>query len=507
MPVLLTDALIRWARQDDWRHYLLQSVYGASLVFSYAPYGHWYLVFPGLFLTAFTLPYLDSRRAFWHGLAFALGYFGTGMSWVHVSVYQFGETGLILSTLFTLGFVALLALFPATAFWMLNRYFRNSSPASYWLVAWPGCWLLMEWIRSWIFTGLPWLNLGHGQINGPLSTVMPVLGANAASLWVLIIVATLILIYQQGLARIRTLVSLVAMQCLLWAGLASQQWVYPTQESLTVTMIQPNVAQDKKWDFDYRLDSMRYLYQTTKDLSDDLVIWPEAAIPALAEQVPDFLEAVDALAEQHDQTILTGIPIRVDERFYNAVRLYGTSDGEYRKRHLVPFGEYVPFEEQLRGLIKFFDMPMSSFSRGDFDQPRLQVDGHQVAMAICYEIIFQSLVAQQVAGSDYLVTLSNDAWFGETIGPHQHLELARIRALENGIPVIRATNDGVSAFINAEGEVVKSLGKGKQGLLSHEMTLYRGMTPFKLIGPDLSQLIILGPWVLGLLLLVRRHSS
>ena len=187
-------------------------------------------------------------------------------------------------------------------------------------------------------------------------------------------------------------------------------------------------------------------------------------------------------------------------RYYNAVQLYGTSAGEYHKRKLVPFGEYVPFEQQLRGLISFFDMPMSSFSKGDYDQPHLTIDGHQVALAICYEIIFPAMVAQQVAGSDYLVTLSNDAWFGDSHGPQQHLEIARIRALEYGIPIIRGTNDGISAIIDAEGNLIKTLGKGIAGTIQHDLQLQTGMTLFRQIGPSWALVILFLPFVIGLIL-------
>ena len=489
-----------WARQGAWQMIILQLLAGASMVFAFAPFGQWYLIFPGLVFSSYYLTQLAPINAFKQGFSFALGYFGAGMSWVHISMYQFGGTGVVLATLFTFGFVALLAVFPAIAYYLTRRFFSHFSPSLFWLVAWPVSWLLLEWIRSWIFTGLPWLNLGHSQLEGPLSGIMPILGADGATVWVLLVVGLIQLTIFQREKLASKLVIAWIVNTLVILGLFKLSWVKPSGESLSVTVVQPNVSQENKWVPAYRIRAMQDLYRITEGDKNDLIIWPEAAIPALPSQIMDYLESIDALAQMQEQTILSGIPVQTEGRYYNAVQLYGTSAGEYHKRKLVPFGEYVPFEQQLRGLISFFDMPMSSFSKGDYDQPHLTIDGHQVALAICYEIIFPAMVAQQVAGSDYLVTLSNDAWFGDSHGPQQHLEIARIRALEYGIPIIRGTNDGISAIIDAEGNLIKTLGKGIAGTIQHDLQLQTGMTLFRQIGPSWALVILFLPFVIGLIL-------
>lgn len=489
-----------WARQGAWQILILQLLAGSSMVFAYAPFGEWYLVFPALVFSSYFLNDLKAKIALKHGFAFALGYFGAGMSWVHISMYQFGGTGAFLATLFTLGFVALLAVFPAIAYYLTRRYFNQFSAGLFWLIAWPFSWFLLEWIRSWIFTGLPWLNLGHSQFEGPLSGIMPILGADGATVWVLLLVGLIQLTIQYRDRLASRLAIAWVINTVLILGLFNLSWVKPSGESLSVTVVQPNVPQENKWVPAYRIKAMEDLYSITEGDKNDLIIWPEAAIPALPSQIMDYLESIDALAEMQEQTILSGIPVQTDGRYYNAIQLYGTSSGEYHKRKLVPFGEYVPFEEQLRGLITFFDMPMSSFSKGDYNQPHLTIDGHQVALAICYEIIFSEMVAQQVEGSDYLVTLSNDAWFGDSHGPQQHLEIARIRALEYGIPIIRGTNDGISAFIDAEGNLIKTLGKGIAGTMQHDLQLQTGMTPYRQIGPTWALVILFIPFVIGLVL-------
>lgn len=496
---MMHQFLDRLSSQKAWQNNSQAFVIGLIMTFAYAPFSQWYLVFPIFLLLCWPLPILDQKQSFYRGLWFGLGYFGAGMSWVHISIYQFGDTGLILATLFTFSFVALLALFPALALGALNRFFKEETKATYWLAAWPLCWMAFEWLRSWIFTGLPWLNLGHTQISGPLAVFYPVLGASLVSLLICWLVAILILwlrMKRPAMHIASVLAVLIIGSGLIFSG---KDWVTPRGESLSVISLQPKVSQDKKWDPEYRMESMWYLLQNTEGLDQDLVIWPEAAIPALPYQVPDFLETMDALAVAQGQTILTGIPLYEEEKFYNGIILLGRDQGEYRKRHLVPFGEYVPFEEQIRGLIAFFDMPMSSFSKGSHDQPQLQIGQYKIALAICYEIIFPGLVEQQLTGADYLVTLSNDAWFGDSHGPVQHLEIAQIRALENGIPIIRSTNDGVTAFINARGELQKTLGKGLQGSLEHDVQLYQGMTPYRQIGHAYSWLLIFSILFLGLL--------
>lgn len=477
---------------------LIQLLAGASLVFAYAPFGHWYLIFPGLILSSYYLNALTPKQSFTQGFFFGLGYFGAGMSWVYISMYYFGGTGAVLAILFTFGFVALLAAFPAITYYLLARYFNNSSHGSYWLIAWPFSWLLMEWIRSWIFTGLPWLNLGHSQLEGPLSLIMPILGADGATVWILLLVGLIQILLRSGRNFVAPFAIIFVMQMVLLDTLRKVEWVKPTGEQVSVTILQPNVSQEHKWEAAYRVRAMQYLYDNSEGIEDDLIVWPEAAIPALPQRVMEYIESVDALANFQQQTILSGVPVQTNGRYYNAVQLYGTSEGEYHKRQLVPFGEYVPFEEQLRGLIAFFDMPMSSFSKGDYNQPQLQVDNHQIAMAICYEIIFPRLVAQQVDGSDYLVTLSNDAWFGNSHGPKQHLEIAQIRALEFGIPIIRGTNDGISAFIDADGTLIKTLGKGIEGKLQHEVALYEGHTLYRQIGPLWALVILFSPFIIGI---------
>ncbi len=496
-----------WIKRNRYTDGFIQLLAGASLVFAYAPFGLWYLIFPGLLISSYYLREATPQQALCQGLFFGLGYFGAGMSWVYISLYYFGGTGVVLATIFTFGFVALLATFPALSYYLLTRYFRSVSSGSFWLIAWPLCWFLMEWTRSWIFTGLPWLNIGHSQFSGPLSLIMPVLGADAATLWVLLIVGMIQHLLQSGRRFVAGFAVLFVAQIIVLDMLRKIEWIKPTGETISVTVVQPNVAQEDKWEAANRIRAMQDLYDITEGNEDDLIVWPEAAIPALPEQVMDYIELVNALAEQQQQTILSGIPVQSDDRYYNAVQLYGTSSGEYHKRRLVPFGEYVPFEAQLRGLIAFFDMPMSSFSKGEYDQPRLQVDEHQIAMAICYEIIFTSMVAQQVDGSDYLVTLSNDAWFGNSHGPQQHLEIAQIRALEFGIPIVRATNDGISAFIDADGTLIKSLGKGVTGTLRHDLELYDGQTLYRRLGPFWALAINFAPFLIGALFISLRNKN
>jgi len=175
---------------------------------------------------------------------------------------------------------------------------------------------------------------------------------------------------------------------------------------------------------------------------------------------------------------------------------YG-SKNRYQKHHLLPIGEFVPFESVLRTLAPFFDLPMSSFSRGDWQQPNLQANGYWLLPALCFEIAFpRQLLANFTERTDFLLTVSNDAWFGDSIGPHQHLEIAKMRALELGRPLLRATNNGITAAIGADGSELGRLPQFEAGVLTVDVPLSWGVTPYSQIGDTpltlLSLLLMVG---------------
>ena len=238
---------------------------------------------------------------------------------------------------------------------------------------------------------------------------------------------------------------------------------------------------------------MKYTDLTRENWDADIIIWPEAAIPAFEFEISSYLSNLDSAAKMNNSAVITGVVNQGEDRqFYNSILTVGkTPYGDYsfdmskryHKHHLLPFGEFVPFEEILRPLAPFFNLPMSSFSRGDFIQPNIEANGKQMAPALCYEIIFNEQVRENVTDdTDFILTLSNDAWFGKSIGPLQHMEIARMRALELGKPVIRSTNNGVTAVTDYKGNITTQIPQFETEVLRAEVTSTQGQTPYREFG-------------------------
>ena len=260
-------------------------------------------------------------------------------------------------------------------------------------------------------------------------------------------------------------------------------------------MVQGNIAQSMKWQPEALWPTMiKYMDLSRPEFANtDIFIWPEAAIPAPEYMVEDFLDNANKVANLNDSAIITGIISRQQDNFYNSLIVLGNhnslmqseadyrGDGsnEFRKHHLLPIGEFVPLEALLRPLAPFFNLPMSSFARGDYQQANLNAAGHQVAPAICYEIAFpEQLRANVNADTELLLTVSNDAWFGSSNGPLQHMEIAQMRAIELGRPLVRATNNGVTAAVNPQGEITDKLPQFETAVLHVSIPLVEGETVF-----------------------------
>jgi len=477
--------------QGGWLNIVLTVIAGASMIGAFAPFSAWYLIFPGLVWLFLPLRTLNLKQAIYRSLWFHIGFFTLGISWVHVSIHRFGNSPLPLSIPLTFSFILALSLYASLTIFIVKRWFSHLTTTLYYLVALPFAWLVTEWVGNWLATGFPWLTLGHSQVDSFLSSVAPLLGSASISFLIVLIAGIIVLTLREGKRVLKLTIPFMAIIVISVFALHQVEWVQETDEKLSVSLIQPSVPQDKKWLIEERRKTLRYFHQTTKSLDSELVIWPEGAIPALQSQVSNYLQMIDELAKSKNQAILTGLAAREGSKFYNTSVMIGEGQGRYFKQHLVPFGEYVPLESWIRGLIGIFDLPMSSFSKGGDDQPLLQTGEWSIAMAICFEIIFQDIVANQLPGSDVLITLSNDAWFGDSLGAYQHLDIARMRALENGIPVIRATNDGISAFIDFKGRVQGKMDKFEKGVLTAEISKISGETPYRKLGPLWSYFIIL----------------
>jgi len=421
------------------------------------------------------------------GWLFGLGMFGSGISWIYVSIHDHGQAPAPLAAALVVLLAGVLALYPALAGWLYHACRPRGALAR--VLVFTAAWVLAEWLRGWVLTGFPWLYLGYAHTDTALAGWAPVAGVFGLTALVAFSGAALACL-AVGSGPRRALPAALAL--VLWAmGWALQAivWVRPAGPPAQVGMMQPDIPQEVKWipmTFDAIIDSYRELSEPL--WGSDIVIWPEAAIPRAYQSATRLIAELDGTARAHGSALVTGVPLvepataSTEGTWYNSVVVLGNGDGRYRKRRLVPFGEYVPLEHWLRGLIAFFDLPMSHMSVGPDPQPLLRAGPWRLAPYICYEVVYPDLVARDAAAADFIVTLSNDSWFGRSIGPLQHFQMARMRALENGRFLLRGTNNGVTAIIDERGRVMARAHQYTRTTLTGEAQAMRGRTPFSRAG-------------------------
>jgi apolipoprotein N-acyltransferase len=483
---------------------LLAPAAGAMITLSLAPFDLWPAGILGCALFAYLLCTCSERAAIWRGWLFGLGLFGSGVSWVYVSIHVYGYAAVPLAAALTVAFCAALALLHALFAWCYVRYFR-ALPGGM-LIGFPVLWVLFEWLRSWILTGFPWLFLGYAHVDTWIAGWAPILGVYGIS-FICALTATCLFLAWRSRQPVAC-VTYGVIVLILWVGggvLKPIQWVAnASPEPLEVALYQPNVPQEHKWDPDWYWPILTRLRDASNDhFGSDILVWPEAAIPGYYERAREFLEPLSLRALAEETALVTGIPHRGagEGVYHNSIMVLGNGEGVYHKRRLVPFGEYVPLERWLRGLIAFFDLPMSAFSPGPDDQKPLRAGAYRVAPFICYEIVYPDLVAAGARKTDLLITISNDSWFGRSIGPLQHLQIAQMRALETGRYLIRGTNNGVSAIINHRGQIVARTEQFVETTLTGRVEVMLGLTPFASFG---SWPVIIGCTV-ALLLMVLMY--
>lgn len=478
---------------------------------SFAPFGWYPLGMLALALWYHCLQGRSGRSAFLLGWLYGFGLLGVGVAWIRISLNEFGNLPAVVANAMMLLFVAAMALYYGLAGWLIGRWQSGLRRAGQdWAGAallLPAVWVLSEWLRSWLLTGFPWLLLGNTQVDSPLSGWAPVLGVHGLSLLAALSAGLLWL----GLARRRARVGAVVVLVLVWGGgtlLRFIHWTQPAGEPFSVALVQANITPSLKWQPEALEPNLEaHLRLTREQLGRGLIVWPETAIPSFLHEVRQSL--IDPLAErarEEGSEIVIGVPIMESDRsYYNGLLSIGTASDTYYKRHLVPFGEYLPLGALIEPVVDWFDVPMSSFSPGRADKPLLTVGAHQVGASICYEDVFADEVRQSLPEADYLINVSNDAWFGDSLAPAQHLEFARLRALENGRYLVRATNTGISAIIDQNGQVRGELPAFERGALVGEVQPFSGQTPFSRFGSTIA--IGLAAAMLALSLWLGRGSA
>lgn len=492
---------------------VLATLAGAMGTLALAPFGYWPLAIVsiallyGLLETLRKTPKLFFLLAFIYGLAL----FGSGASWVYVSIHEFGYLPVPLAALLTIIFCAGLAAANAT---VLSLYLlsEKANLALSWqsAVVFSAIATLADSSRTWLFSGFPWLIQGYALTESPFGGLASILGVFGLSLMIyltgtlgLCIARTARLNIQptsqtqqnsatqhQPAQTIHSRQMVIPVLCLLllWStsfACSKINWTQAQSSPQSVSMIQANISQHNKWRPEWRKRTLD-LYQqlTVGELSaNHLILWPEAAIPLYLNHADHYLSDLAVKARTKNAAVLLGIPSRDSNgAIYNSVTTLGMSEGIYHKSHLVPFGEYIPFQNFFGALMEVFDLPLSGMTAGKRDQNPIEIFNWKSQPLICYEIVFPNQTAQAARSSDVLITVSNDSWFGKSLGPLQHLQMAQMRAVENGRYVLRSTGSGVSAIINEKGKLVAQSKQFQEEVLRGNFELMAGETPWTTFG-------------------------
>jgi len=473
--------------QPRHREELLALISGASMTLAFAPLN----LFPlSIIATALLFGlWLDAspRRAAWLGFVFGFALFATGVSWVFVSMHNFGNMVSPLAAFATILFAAALALYLAALGAAQSRYRQLTTPVRLLLVM-PILWTTFEWLRGWLFTGFSWLNLGDSQSLVPLAGFASWFGVYFVTLITAVSSGLLVLWFRRGWRKgWRCGAALASIWLLgLIAGLVN--WVEPAGKPVRVALVQGNVPLEIKWDPRYR-DSILALYlDLSRGVPDaDLVVWPEGALPLFRDQLDTrFKQKLERMAWETKTDFLFGVLDRkqVDGRthYYNAVASFGSHRDVYHKRHLVPFGEYPPLRPVFAWLLDAMNIPMSDFSAGPERANPLLLAGQTIGVSVCYEVAFAQEMIESLPQATLLANVSENAWFGDSLGPHQLLQMTRMRAIETGRPILRADNAGLSAVIDHRGKLLAVSPQFKQSVVQASVQPMTGATPYVRLG-------------------------
>lgn len=479
---------------------------GAAFVFALAPYDFWLVaLLSPLVLYWLLLPAMSNWRAFWLGEMYGMGLWSVGAFWLFTSIHTYGDTPTLLALLM-IGFVGLgMGLFHGALAVIFNRFVAKQ-PLSF-----ASLWVVQEWLKTWLFTGFPWLFVGYAYTAQPwLTSLAPIFGVLALSFVSVFVSASLV---EAARKKYRFLIpSSVMLLASVALWLIAPQWTTPKgTPNLKVSLVQGNIPQDLKWLQEYQIQTLGiYAGLSKTEWGQDIILWPESSIPMFQTDAMPFISQIATQARESNSAWLTGIPYvdvneydpKVDkyEPFYNSVIALGAdAKGLYKKQNLVPVGEYIPFEGMLDWALPNLMSGTMSFRSGPAHQAPLQVKNHPVGVAICYEVAYPDTTRRNAKNTDFLLTVSNDAWFGTSAGPLQHLQMVQMRSIETGRWFMRATNTGVTAIINDKGNIVAKAPAFERTVLRGEIQSRVGNTPFMRWGSypilALAALLLLISWL------------
>jgi apolipoprotein N-acyltransferase len=459
-------------------------VAGGLIPFAFAPFDFYFLSIISLSILFYLWSETEStRESFILGYLFGFAMFGIGVNWLHISINLFGGVNLIGALFFTYMLVAFISLYPALCGYLSARFFNR-----FYIIALPALWLFTEWCRGWVLTGFPWLNLGTSQTDSILASFAPIIGDYGISFIVcLSAIAITILItgnLKQRLSGSIVLILIVTSSLML----SDINWTNDNGKDISVTLVQGAIPQELKWKPEQRQKTYEIYSSLSEPFwSSDLIIWPETAIPSLYHLADDFISPIIEQKQYSNALFMSGLAYKdqTSNEYFNSILLIDNEHRFYHKHHLVPFGEYLPFKAVLGEILRFLKIPMSDFSPGDRSQKLFETDKGIFGMSICYEDAYGAEIRQSLPDANLLINVSNDAWFGDSMAPHQHLQIARMRALENGRYLLRSTNTGISAVIDNKGKIISRSPQFEPHALHAKVKLFVGETPYSHYGNSL----------------------
>ena len=461
--------------------WLIALLAGAFLPFAFAPFNIYMLAF---FMPA-TLLHLwlksSAKQAFWLGLAFGIGFFTVGNSWIYISVHSFGNATSFLAAFLTSLLILLMSMYPAIQGYLLRHFFKEKHVLLICLCAFPATWVSFEYIRSFLFDGFPFLFLGYSQLTNPLSGLAPMIGVYGLSLVTAFINGAILLIFYRMSHTQKLIGIMLSLACVLlgWSY-QGHAWTKPLGQPIQLSLIQGNIPQSLKWNSN-ELNTIltKYMTLTNQHWNSSLIVWPEGAVPIFPNQIPDFFNTLNQQAKTQHATLIVGAPLndQITQTYYNGLIMLGENTGSYRKRHLVPFGEFIPLQSIYGSIMKKLNVPMSDLSPGPKEQPPLMFNHVPIATFICYETAFPIETLDEMQGKALAINIVDDAWFGHSIAAAQQLQMTQMRALETGRYIAVTANTGITALINPLGQVVTMLPINTTSVLTVKATAMSGDTP------------------------------
>ncbi len=472
--------------------YLLVFVCGLIFPLGFAPFNFWPSTIFSISCLIYLLNFQDSRNSFTLGFVYGLGLWGVGISWLYVSIHYHGGIGSLSSFLITSLFVIILSLFSGTTT-LLYKFLKTNKLYFDFIIVFPAIWLSIEILRSNIFTGFPWLIIGDSLSGTFIGGWIPILGTYGGSLTALIIAGILLLLLKNKNYYYPSLLLIILISSFT---LNNINW---TKELITinVSIQQPNLTLKEKWSSEGVYQTMDLFQRSVSNaLPGEFIFFPETALILNEDSMEPWISDLDQQAKLKDLSLITGIVAHnyinefKNNKSFNRIKGYGRAEGFYDKVQLVPFGEYIPLRSYLGKFLDILGVNMTDTSPGSRFQP-LKANNLIISPNICYEVAFNELVRKTAKDSNLLVSITNDTWFGSSIGPYQHLEIAQTRALEHQKPLIRATNSGISAIINKNGKIIERQGFFEEKELKSRIQVYEGRTPFSIVGNNIIYIYVI----------------